>query len=168
MAGTVERINVKPPKPGERGIPKQPVAGALLTRAGVEGDYNVYRQEEKGGDPDSAVLLIPLETIRELNSEGWPVGPGDLGENLTTSGIPYSRFAAGKTFSIGEAVLQVSRACDPCDNLLLLPYVGAEGGRFLKTMLGRRGWYARVVREGRVKKGDRIEEVPPGSPSQGF
>jgi len=169
MTGSVLQINVKPQRKGERGIPKVPVEATSVTRTGAEGDYNVYRQEKKGGDSDSAILLIPIETIRDLNSEGWPVKPGDLGENITTSGIPYSYFAVGKTFALGKAVLQVSRACDPCENLFVLPYVGpSKGPKFLKTMLGRRGWYARVIREGRVKRGDRIEEEPGSTPSQGF
>ena len=170
MSGTVLQINVKPRRQGERGIPKESVEAAVVTRSGLEGDYNVYRQEEKGGDPDSAVLLIPIETVRDLNSEGWPVKPGDLGENITTAGLPYSSFAVGKKFALGDSVLEVSRACDPCQNLLVLPYVGTtKGPAFLKTMRGRRGWYARVVKEGRIRRGDRVAEAPPGSgASQGF
>ena len=124
------------------------------------GDFNVYRHEEIGDDPDSAILIMPVEMIEELNSEGWPVKPGDLGENLTTSGIPYSSFSVGKTFTAGKVRLQISRACDPCDNLFLLPYVQKlRGPAFLKTMLGRRGWYARVVEEGWVKTGDPVAEA---------
>ena len=53
----------------------------------------------------------------------------------------------------------VSRACDPCTNLYLLPYVGkSKGPQFLKVMLGRRGWYARVLEEGSVRAGDPIVE----------
>ena len=168
MPGRVEQINVKPPREGEGGRRKMPVPSAFVCRAGVVGDYNVYRQEEKGGDPDSAVLIIPVETIRGLNSEGWPVSPGDLGENFTTSGVPYSSFAVGKTFSFGGAVLQVSRACDPCDNLYVLPYVATKGPEFLRAMLGRRGWYARVLKEGKVERGDGVAEVTGSTPSQGF
>jgi len=160
-SGTLEQVNVKPRTEGQRGLPKKPVDFALITRAGVQGDYNVHRNEERRDDPDSALLVYPIEMMRQLNSEGWPIKPGDLGENLTTSGLPYSAFAVGKRFKVGEVLFQVSRACDPCDNLFLLPYVGeSEGPAFLKTMLGRRGWYARVLREGRVRPGDRIVEVP--------
>ena len=159
MPGVVEQINVKPEKAGERGLPKAPVVSAKVTPAGVEGDFNVYRHEEKGDDPDSALLIMPIETMRELNAEGWPVRPGDLGENLSTSGIPYDGFAVGKTYTAGEVRFQISRPCDPCDNLYLLPYVGrSRGPTFLKVTLGRRGWYARVLRGGRVSKGDPIVE----------
>ena len=158
--GRVHQINVKPATPGEHGLPKMPVESVLVTRAGLSGDYNTYRQEKLKGDPDSAVLLMPRETISQLNSEGWPIKPGDLGENFTTSGIPYDQFSPRIRFRLGSATVEVSRACDPCNNLYLLPYVGeAKGPLFLKVILGRRGWYARVVEEGRVNRGDAIERL---------
>ena len=160
MTGVVLQLNVKPQTPGEHGLPKKPVASAMVTKRGVEGDFNVYRQEKLRGDPDSALLIMPIEKIRELNSEGWPIKPADIGENLTTSGIPYDSFAVGRIFTAGGVRFQISRACDPCTNLYLLPYVGkTKGPEFLKLMLGRRGWYARVLQEGRVNTGDRISEV---------
>lgn len=106
-----------------------------------------------------ALLIVPRETLADLVREGWPVRPGDLGENITTEGIPYATFRPGLRFRAGEVVFEVSKPCTPCDNLYLLPYVGpARGPEFLKVMLDRRGWYARVVREGRVRSGDRIEQ----------
>ena len=155
--GQVHQINVKPRTPGARGLPKTPVDSASITKSGLAGDFNVYRHDELDGDPDSAVLVMPLETLKQLNEEGWPIKPGDIGENITTTGIPYGDFAPGRRFILGGVELQISRACDPCDNLFLLPYIGrAKGPAFLKTMLGRRGWYARVIREGTVRKGDSI------------
>jgi len=159
MAGLVQQINVKPQTPGEHGLPKKPVGSAFVSFAGVQGDFNLYRHEKRKDDPNWGLLIMPIETIKELNAEGWPIKAGDLGENFTTSGIPYSDFAVGKVFAIGDVRFRVSMACDPCDNLWLLPYVGREKGpAFLKTMLHRRGWYARVLREGTVRTGDRISE----------
>lgn len=163
MPGVIKQINVKPQTMGEHGLPKKPVDSAYVNKAGVEGDFNVYRHEERDDDPDQALLIMPVETIRGLNSEGWPIKPGDLGENLTTSGIPYDAFGVGKTFIAGGLRFQVSKACDPCSNLFLLPYVGeSKGPGFLKTMLGRRGWYARVLEEGQVRQGDQIMLVGGG------
>ena len=127
---------------------------AFVSRSGLVGDFNRFRHEEKKDDPAMALLLVPRETLAELSREGWPVRPGDLGENLTTEGIGYDAFVPGRRFRAGEATLEISKACTPCDNLFLLPYVGpARGPEFLKVMLDRRGWYARVLHEGRVRAG---------------
>jgi len=158
--GMVHQINVKPQTRGERGLPKRPVESVTVSRAGLDGDFNLYRQENLKGDPDSAVLIMPLETIMQLNAEGWPVKVGDLGENFTTRGVPYNAFSPGKAFRIGGAIVEVSRACNPCKNLYLLPYTGlSKGPDFVRIMLGRRGWYARVSKEGKVRRGDPIEEL---------
>jgi MOSC domain-containing protein YiiM len=157
MLGEVYQINIKGRVAGARGLPKHPVESSAILKTGLEGDFNVYRHEELADDPDSAVLLMPLEAIAELNKEGWPIKAGDIGENITTKGIGYSEFVPEKKFTVGNAELQISRACTPCANLYLLPYVGsAKGPEFLKVMLNRRGWYARVLKEGTVTKGDKI------------
>jgi len=159
--GIVYRLHRKGRTTGERGLPKPGVPRVEVTAAGVEGDYNRWRQEEKKGDPDMALLLLPLETIDELNREGWPVRPGDLGENVTTSGLGYESLAPPRRLRLGSVVAEVSKACDPCDNLFLLPYVGPDRGpEFLKSTLRRRGWYARVVRSGEIRQGDPVEILP--------
>ncbi|HZY92851.1 MAG TPA: MOSC domain-containing protein [Thermoplasmata archaeon] len=158
--GTIVQVNVKPEPKAGTGLQKSPVAAAAVSVTGVQGDFNRYRHEQMHDDPDSAVLLMPIETLEELQAEGWPVRPGDLGENITTRGIAYAALPPGATVRAGTAVLQVSRACDPCSNLFELPYVGKDRGpQFLKVMMGRRGWYARVLRPGRVSPGDRVELV---------
>ncbi len=158
--GVVLQLNRKSQTPGERGLPKLPVAEAGVSRAGVEGDYNVYRHDTARDDPAMAVLIMPYEMLEQFRAEGWPVRPGDMGENITSRGIPYDDFAPGRRFRVGPAVLEVTKACTPCDNLFLLPYVGSERGpAFLRAALDRRGWYAKVVVEGRVRTGDPIDRL---------
>lgn len=156
----VYQLNKRPETSGERGLPKEYVRESYITSNGLEGDFNRYRHEKRKDDPDMALLLMPLETLSELNREGWPIMPGHLGENITTYGIPYDEFEPGKKYNVGEAEIQISVVCEPCTNLYLLPYVGKEKGhKFLKTLKNRRGWYARVLKEGKVKLADSIEEL---------
>lgn len=163
--GTVHQINRKPETPGEHGLPKVPVSEALLTPTGLAGDFNRYRHEEKHDDPGMALLIMPLETLEQLGREGWPVRPGDFGENITSVGLAYDAFAPGARFRIGGARVEITKPCTPCDNLYLLPYVGpARGPEFLKVTLGRRGWYARVLEGGPVRTGDAIQREPVGRP----
>ena len=160
MEGRIYQVNIKLRTPGQRGLPKSYVSAARIRKDGLEGDYNRYRSERLGSDPDQAVLLYPVEMIRRLDEEGWPVGPGDLGENITTEGLAYSAFAPGSVYQAGEAVVEVTKPCDPCRNLSVLPYVGQERKKeFIKALVNRRGWYARVLREGLIRAGDPIERV---------
>lgn len=160
-AGRVRQINRKPEAPEEHGLPKRAVPEAAVSARGVEGDFNRYRHEEKHDDPGMALLILPLETIQQLAREGWPVRPGDLGENITSEGVAYDAFAPGRRFRIGGVRVEISKACDPCTNLYLLPYVGtARGPEFVRTTLGRRGWYARVLTGGTVRVGDEIRPEP--------
>jgi len=156
----IAQINVKPEARPEGGLQKHSVASARIDPAGVAGDFNHYRHDELHDEADSAVLLLPRETIEALDRDGWPVRPGDLGENLLTEGIAYEAMGPGRRLLVGEVVLEVTRACDPCTNLYKLPYVGtSKGPAFLKTMHGRRGWYAKVLRPGTVRVGDVVEPI---------
>ncbi len=156
--GNVFQINIKPETVGQRGLPKHPTPKALVTRVGLDGDFNRWRHEEAHDDLAMAILLMPLETIEELQGEGWPIKPGDIGENFTTEGIPYSSFVPGKHYQIGKAVIRITKPCDPCSNLYALPNIGKDRD-IVKALYTRRGWYASVETEGWVAKGDSITEV---------
>jgi len=160
MSGTIYQINIKPQTPNERGLPKSPVKTAAVSHRGVEGDFNRYREEKHSGRLDRALLIMPLETLVQLNGEGWPINPGDIGENITTQGISYNDFCNNKKYRIGEIEIKISEPCTPCGNLKLLPYVGKERWtEFKKTMDKRRGWYAQVLKEGSINVGDEIVEI---------
>lgn len=153
----VLQINVKPNTPTEHGIPKMSVKTVVLSKSGLEGDYNNFRTIKKDQNPDMAVLIYPVETIHELNDEGWSIMPGDLGENFTISGIPHSHFSPNQQYQIGECLIEISYECDPCRNLSVLPYIGEiKINEFIKTLMQRRGWYARVIKEGVVSTGDKF------------
>ena len=169
MSGIVLQVNRKTETPGEHGLPKGPAASVRFTANGLEGDYNRFRTHAKGGDPARAVMIMPVETLRQLNSEGWPVQPGDMGENVTSEGIAYDDFAIGARYQVGEAVIEIAEPCLACMNLASLPYIGqARGPEFIRTLtrmegnalFNRRGWYAAVVREGTVSPGDAITPLP--------
>ena len=160
MTITISQINIKSNTPGQVGLPKMPVETVTITKAGVEGDYNRFRKEKKKNDPDMAVMLLSTDVIDALNSEGWPVNPGDLGENITLTNIDYSILKPGDRLNIGEVSLEISLICDPCTNLNNRPYVGKDKSTsFIRTLIKRRGWYARVLKVGKVTAGDSVTLV---------
>ncbi|MCI4362827.1 MAG: MOSC domain-containing protein [Thermoplasmata archaeon] len=158
MGSVVHALHRKPEVPGEHGLPKPAAEHIEVTERGVAGDFNRYRHERHADDPTSAVLLLPLETLEELQGEDWPVRPGDLGENITTRGISPAKLRPGVRLRVGTTDLEVTRPCDPCRNVFLLPYAGEKRGpEFLRALLGRRGWYAKVLKPGSIRRGDPIE-----------
>jgi MOSC domain-containing protein YiiM len=162
MQGRVVQLNLKPKEGRARGLPKRAVSQLTITAEGVEGDFNRWRTEKANGDPDQAVLLLSQEILAGLQAEGWPVQPGDLGENVTVAGLSPEALRDGAILRLGDAVLEVSKACDPCTILYTLPYVGRERGpEFLRIMHGRRGWYARVLQGGTVRKNTPIDVTEP-------
>src|SRR3954471_7810689 len=162
MHGRVAQLNLKPKEGRARGLPKRAVPQLTITTDGVVGDFNRWRTEKAKGDPDQAVLLLNEEILADLHAEGWPVQPGDLGENVTVAGLPPDALGEGAIVRLGDAVLEVSKACDPCTILYNLPYVGVERGpEFLRVMKGRRGWYARVLQGGTVRTNTPIEVTAP-------
>lgn len=162
MVGRVASLSVKPETRGESGIPKQVVSSLQLGAAGALGDFNRYRARVLKGEPDSAVLLLTEDILEALRAEGWPVAAGHLGENVLLAEIPGAALGSGKQVRLGPALLEVTRACDPCTELAELPYVGkVRGPEFIRTLHGRRGWYARVIQEGTVELGAPAQVIAP-------
>jgi MOSC domain-containing protein YiiM len=158
VRGRIVELHLKPKEGRTRGLPKRAVPELTITAEGVQGDFNRWRAEEANGDPDQAVLLLAEEILTALRSEGWPVRAGELGENLTLADLPADALQPGARVHVGDVVLEVSKPCDPCIVLYGLPYVGVERGpAFLRTVQGRRGWFARVLRGGTIRSDMPVE-----------
>jgi MOSC domain-containing protein YiiM len=164
VRGRVVRLHLKPREGRARGLPKRAAPHLTITPEGVQGDFNRWRTEKANGDPDQAVLLLSAEILAELQAEGWPVQAGELGENLTVADLPPGALQPGARVRVGEVVLEVSKACDPCTILYSLPYVGvARGPAFVRTLKGRRGWFARVLQGGTIRPEMPVEVTGPSA-----
>ncbi|MBT2526505.1 MOSC domain-containing protein [Streptomyces sp. ISL-99] len=148
----------------------------LLAGLGVEGDVHagttVKHRSRVAQDPTQPNLrqvhLIHEELFGELLQEGFTVEPGQLGENITTSGIDLLGLPEGTLLHIGaEAVVEVTGLRNPCLQIdafqdgLLKQVVGrdAEG-----NIVRKAGIMSVVKVGGAVRPGDRIEAVLPAEP----
>ena len=69
---------------------------------------------------------------------------------MTTEGLDVNGLGIGQRLQIGEAELQVSAVCDPCEQIeALRPGLQA-------AMEKRRGMLCKVVRSGILRPGDEI------------
>jgi len=140
-------------------VPKRAIAEAAITAEGVEGDRQ--RDRRYHGGPDRAVTLFSTERIAALQAEGHPIAAGSTGENLTVSGIDWTRATPGARFEIGEVRLEITRYATPCANIT----ASFAGGDI--TRVGNKvhpGWSrvcARVLMPGRVHVGDSVKLLDP-------
>lgn len=64
------------------------------------------------------VHLIHAELLVELEAMGFTVLPGELGENILTSGIELLRLPAGTLLNIGlNAVIEITGLRNPCNQI---------------------------------------------------
>lgn len=94
------------------------------------------------------VLAMDLETLEKLG-----IAPGAAKENITTRGIELNALKTGARLRIGEALLEVTVPCEPCDRMN-----GIRPG-LREELHGRRGILFRVVQGGRIRVGDAIQNV---------
>jgi MOSC domain-containing protein YiiM len=155
LIGTVRSINLS-----RGGVPKNAASGAVVTRSGIVGDAQNDRKHH--GGPERAVCVYSLERIQALQREGHPIDIGTAGENVTVEGVNWDLVVPGTRIRCGEEVqLEVASFTSPCKTIK----GSFMDGRFRRiSQMIHPGWsriYARVLSEGQMRVGDRIQVVPP-------
>jgi len=139
--GTITALHIARVK----GTPSDPVQQATaLAGRGLEGDRSC--------NPDNMrqVLVMDRETLEDLGLE-----PGQIKENLTTTGLDLSQVHEGQVLFIGDEVtLELVGPCLPCHKMdKIRP--GLQG-----KLKGRRGMLAVVINGGPIKVGDPVRVEP--------
>jgi MOSC domain-containing protein YiiM len=151
--GVVGQINAS-----AGGVPKHPVASAVIDHAGLAGDRQADRIHH--GRPFQALCLWSVEVIDELVAEGHPIGPGSAGENLTVAGLPWAALRPGSRLRVGDALAEVSFPATPCAK-----QAGWFTDRDFRRIDYQRNphwvrWYAWVREPGSVQTGDAVTLQP--------
>ncbi len=116
---------------------------------------------------DAVLSIINLETVRELQQvAGQVVDPLRFRANLYLSGLPawQELSMVGRRVRVGDVELEVLRPTDRCRATSVDP-TDASTDLNVPALLGARyghlycGVYARVVRGGRIRPGQRLLEV---------
>ena len=152
---------------------KQPSI-VLLAGLGVEGDAHmgvtVKHRSRVAADPTQPNLrqvhLIHFELHIELHARGFKIDAGQMGENITTSGIDLLGLPKGTKMFLGEtALLEITGLRNPCtqldglqDGLMNAVLDRDEAGNLVR----KAGIMGVVLTGGEVKPGDEIRvELPP-------
>jgi MOSC domain-containing protein YiiM len=95
----------------------------LLAGLGIEDDAHMgatvrhrYRVRQNPSLPNLCqVHLIHAELFDELRGKGFIVRPGELGENITTSGLDLLALPTGTRLHLGDdAIVEITGLRNPC------------------------------------------------------
>ena len=96
------------------------------------------------------MLFMDSETLQEFRLQ-----PGDVRENVTTSGLDLSAIQPGNVLFVGsEATFEVTGLCDPCQRMDDI----RQGLR--EELAGRRGLLTTVINGGAIQPGDSVRVEP--------
>jgi MOSC domain-containing protein YiiM len=157
--------------------PNEPMI-QLVAGLGVAGDahlgetvQHLVRVREDPTKPNlRQVHLIHAELFDELRASGFRVGPGEIGENITTRDIDLLALPVGTQLHLGEtAVVQVTGLRNPCRQIdkfkpgLMATLLGHDEQGLIAIKSGIMGI---VVAGGDVRPGDSIAVALPPEPHQ--
>jgi hypothetical protein len=143
----------------------------IVAGQGVEVDAHygltVQHRSRVAKDPTQPNLrqvhLIHHELLDELDLRGLPVRSGQMGENITTTGLPLLNLSVGTLLRIGtDAVLKITGLRNPCSQIegfmpgLLAAVLdrSADG-----ALIRKAGLMAIALESGVVLPGDEIEII---------
>ena len=161
--GRPRQIAVRRGRPLMSSIGKVPVDGRVAV-AGVNVDGDDQADRRVHGGPDKAVYAYAFEDTTWWSRElGRELPPGMFGENLTLEGVDVSGAVIGARWRIGTVEFEVCQPRFPCSKL------GHRFGdqRMVKrfAQAARPGAYLRIVSEGELGAGDRVDIT--ATPSHG-
>jgi len=146
----------------------------LIEGLGVDGDAHagvtVKHRSRVRRDPTQPNLrqvhLVHRELFEELYAKGFAISPGDIGENVTTSGIDLLALPRGTRLNLGaSAIVEVTGLRNPCvqlnafrDGLMDATLDKDADGNLIR----KAGIMSIVLVGGEVRPGDAITvELPP-------
>jgi MOSC domain-containing protein YiiM len=116
------------------------------------------------------VHLMHAELFDELRAKGFRVKPGDLGENVTTSGLDLLALPTGARLHLGAtAVIEVTGLRNPCVQIdrfqkgLMAATLDTDANG---NLVRKAGIMSIVLTGGDVRPGDAIRVELPGEPHQ--
>ena len=140
----------------------------LIAGRGVWGDthcgstvQHLYDKAKNALRPNlRQVHLVEMELIERLQTLGFEIDAGDLGENVTTRNLKLIELGAGTQLKLGKsAIIKITGLRSPCvkierfrNGLRRAVTDHRDGQAFMKSSV-----MAAVIRSGTIQVGDDIE-----------
>lgn len=144
VKGKVLEINIS----DKKGIMKTPISeGNFIVDFGLEGDAH-------GGKWHRQISLLGNESIDKMRKTGVEdLDFGSFAENITTEGIVLYELSVGTKLKIGETIQEVTQIGKECHTGCAIAQKVGD------CVMPKEGIFTKVLKAGKVKVGDTIEEI---------
>jgi len=132
----------------KRGTTKKCIEQAeLIENYGIKDDAHA-------GDWHRQLSFLASESIENASSEAFKLNFGDFAENISTTGIDWKNQPIGQAFKLGEdALVQITQIGKECHKKCAIYYRTGD------CIMPKEGVFAKILKGGTIKIGDRIERV---------
>lgn len=119
----------------------------LMENHGIKGDAHA-------GDWHRQLSFLASESIERASSDNFKLNFGDFAENIATTGIDWKTQPIGKIFRLGEtALVEITQIGKECHSKCAIFYRTGD------CIMPKEGVFAKILKGGVIRVGDRIEPV---------
>ncbi|MBC1494888.1 MOSC domain-containing protein [Listeria welshimeri] len=154
--GKPKKLSLQNKKLMMSGIEKELVETANLTMTGFENDAP-HNLKYHGG-VDRTVCIYPYEHYAKWEEKfGKVLQVSAFGENLIVTNMLESSVQIGDKFQIGETIIQVTEARNPCSTIEKFNGIPNLYKAIHET--GLTGYLCRTITPGKINKKDKIKQI---------
>ncbi|MBU0464571.1 MAG: MOSC domain-containing protein [Proteobacteria bacterium] len=112
------------------------------------------KDDAHAGDWHRQLSFLASESIENASSEDFKLNFGDFAENIATTGIDWKSQPIGQVFKLGdEALVEITQIGKECHQKCAIFYRTGD------CIMPKEGVFAKILKGGTIKVGDKIERV---------
>lgn len=112
------------------------------------------KDDAHAGDWHRQLSFLASESIENAGTEEFKLNFGDFAENIATTGIDWKHQPIGRRFKLGDdAIVQITQIGKECHKKCVIFYRTGD------CIMPKEGVFAKILKGGTIKVGDKIERV---------
>jgi len=132
----------------KKGTTKKCIETALLI------ENHGIKDDAHAGDWHRQLSFLASESIKNASSQEFKLNFGDFAENIATTGIDWKSQPIGQVFKLGEkALVEITQIGKECHKKCAIYYRTGD------CIMPKEGVFAKILKGGIIKVGDKIERV---------
>ncbi len=124
----------------------------VVDSAHLKKDFGIVG-DAHAGNWHRQISFLAKENIDEFNKKGADVLPGAFGENIIVEGIDLQNIKVGDLLKANDVIFEITQLGKECHDHCAIFYKMGE------CIMPRLGVFARVLSDGELKIGDKIEQI---------